>query len=230
MAGSFTAKTVSRLSKRKIDANLFLYKTDKGVIETGMHVVPLSGVNVSRRDAPETIGTIELRLYITRQLDVFHPLRDVKTFQDESEQSPSYKRIAPTLQMEFEQNCAPLDKKKTSAKQRKMAALRPGTEPWAIFRFYYRTEGEATTPMSKIIANTATDEIEAARLEMTEVTEPHILVLDPVPNLVVGTKPQKNDVDTSNRASSSMPPNTPSTSGKGQELSPMVRGPFTFTF
>jgi hypothetical protein len=63
-----------------------------------------------------------------------------------------------------------------------------------------------------------------------EKTEPHTLVLDPVPNFAVGMKLQKNDGNTSNRASSSKPPDTPSTSGKGQEPTPTVGAPFTFTF
>jgi hypothetical protein len=48
-----------------------------------------------------------------------------------------------------------------------------------------------------------------------EKTEPHSLLHDPVPLLLPGTKPQKNDGDTSTRTSSPMPPpDTPSTPAK----------------
>lgn len=47
-------------------------------------------------------------------------------------------------------------------------------------------------------------------------TEPHALELDPVPTLLLGSKPAgKNDGDTSVRTSSPVPSETPSTPSKG---------------
>lgn len=45
--------------------------------------------------------------------------------------------------MTFEKNAAPLDRAKLLREQRKMMARRPGTEPWAIFRFHYRSMGQS---------------------------------------------------------------------------------------
>jgi hypothetical protein len=60
-----------------------------------------------------------------------------------------------------------------------------------------------------------------------EKTEPHGLVHDPVPPLLPGTKPQKNDGDTSTRASSPMPPpDTPSTPAKVAQSASKVRERF----
>lgn len=127
----------------------FLYKTDKGLIDTTISVAPLSEVSVSQGETLETIGTVELRLYVTRQLNVSHTIGSVQKYdspspaiQDRAEQTASYKQIAPSYQMTFEPNCAPLEKSKSTREQRKMTVPRPGTEPWAIFRFHYRSKGE----------------------------------------------------------------------------------------
>ena len=54
------------------------------------------------------------------------------------DETATYSSITPQFAMTFEKDVPALDKTKAAAAQRKMQAKRPGTEPWAIFRFHYR--------------------------------------------------------------------------------------------
>ncbi|KAF1845751.1 uncharacterized protein K460DRAFT_355525 [Cucurbitaria berberidis CBS 394.84] len=211
-ANFYAARTV-HIQKKKIDVESFLCKTDKGIIDTQMLVAPISA-RITSQGGPqaETIGTLELRLYITRQLNVFHSVESAETYyaptgilEDVTQQTASYKQIAPTFQMEFEQNCAPLGKLKSTREQRNMNAPRPGTEPWAIFRFHYRSKDAIIEKNLKLTFDPLSK----------EKTNPHTLLIDPVPPLLAGTKPHKDDGDSSTRASSPIPPDLPLTPVKG---------------
>jgi hypothetical protein len=150
-ASSYIAKTVHQHKNKKLDIETFLCKDNKGIIDTDMHVAPLSETTVSKGDGPETVGTMELRLFVTRQLGVSHSLGDIKTYnntkgnvEDDEEvgEAAMYKQLAPEFQMAFEMNAATLERSKLLREQRKITARRPGTEPWAIFRFHYRSIGQ----------------------------------------------------------------------------------------
>jgi hypothetical protein len=214
---------------KKIDFETFLYKAGQDTIDTDMLVAPISGVTVARGEGMETIGTMELRLYVTRQLDVTHTPGRFEKYDsasgsiedDEEPQSASYKMIAPTFQMSFERNSAALDRLKLGRELRKINSKRPGTEPWAIFRFHYRTKGKYL-PSRHI--NWLPDYITEAILEnkLTLTYDPnsrakidgHTLNFEPVPTPPAGTKPHKEDGDSSTRASSPTP-DVPSTPIKG---------------
>ena len=237
-ASSYIAKSVHNQKHKKIDTETFLYRTDKGIIDTEMHVAPLSGVTMSRGEGPETIGTMELRLYITRQIGVNHALSNIEKYsshkgnvEDDADETATYKQIEPTFRMEFEKNCAPLDKAKATREQRKMEVRRPGTEPWAIFRFHYRSKGKP--PVKSIVLQLIipADAILGQNLILTwdpdnrSKAEPHVLVLEAVPPLPLGTKPHKDDGDSSTRASTPMAPDSPATPVKSvqKEQPPKVR-------
>lgn len=150
-ASTYSAQTVHAQKNKKIGTETFLYNNDEDIIDTDMLVAPLQEAIASRGEEPETIGTMELRLSITRQLGVSYTIGDVQTYSDlrgsieeETEHTISYKQVAPTFQMSFEKNSAPLDRTKASRELRRMDTARPGTEPWAIFRFHYRSKGEIT--------------------------------------------------------------------------------------
>ncbi|CAN9176931.1 unnamed protein product [Alternaria alternata] len=225
-ANSYAAKAVSFQHKRKIETVKFLYKTTKGIIDTDITVAPLLGFATTQNNDPETIGTLELRLYITRQLGTWHDIGEVKKYftvggsigdkqTGSMEQKVSYKVIPPTFEMSFETNAALLEDRQPSLQQRKMDAKRPGTEPWAIFRFHYRSQEEILT----------------RGMEMTydpnskEKPKPHTLFLNPVPPLQLGEKPCKNDRDALSRSSSSspMPPGKPSTLARSTKPGLKVR-------
>ena len=146
---SYSAKAVSKQSQKKIDTELFLYKTTMGIIDTDLLVTPIIGVAATQGDGAVTIGTLELRVYITRQLGVSHTLTGITKYdniqghniEDEEDEAATYKKIAPTFRMGFEENCAPLEKAKANGELRRTEARRPGSKPWVIFRFHYRSKG-----------------------------------------------------------------------------------------
>jgi hypothetical protein len=139
---------VNNQKSKKLDSGTFLYKSRDGILDTIMAVEPVLGANVVQSNGPGTVGTIELRLYITRQLGVQHHLSNVKKYyhtsgniEDEELQTSIYKLLPPTFQMAFEKNSAVLDDRTANREKRRMDTTRPGTEPWAIFRFHYRSKG-----------------------------------------------------------------------------------------
>jgi len=236
-ANSYAAKVVSFQNKRKIETVKFLYKTTKGIIDTDITVAPLLGFATTQNNDPETIGTLELRLYITRQLGTWHDIGEVKKYftvggsigdkqTGSMEQKVSYKVIPPTFGMSFETNAALLEDRQPSLQQRKVDAKRPGTEPWAIFRFHYRSQGEFVRHHSRTLClHGCSEEISTREIKMTydpnskEKPKPHTLFLNPVPTLQLGEKPCKNDGDALSRSSSSSPmpsgkPSTPARSAK----------------
>lgn len=117
-----------------------------------MSVTPYTGTSSLGTETPETIGTIELRVYVTRQLDVEHVIDDacaydrVKEDSDPSSVVATYKDVPPQYQMSFEKDCPPLETSKGKREMKKVRGKRPGKEPWAIFRFHYRTKGELAHP------------------------------------------------------------------------------------
>jgi hypothetical protein len=76
-----------------------------------------------------------------------HPLNDVKSFEtimdwEDEYRSPTFTRIRPTQEVDF----VPVDNMRakgwiTKLKHRATCS-RPGTKPWAVFRFFYRTQGK----------------------------------------------------------------------------------------
>jgi len=243
-ASSYTAKSVYFQKHKKLDAKKFLYKTGEDVIDTEMLVAPISGLTVTSGEGKETIGTMELRLYVTRQLDVTHaPVRyerydsiSGKVDDDEVSRSATYKLIAPTCQMDFEKNAAPLDDGEVKREHRKINLKRPGTEPWAIFRFHYRSQGNTLFLVRYATANMFIDAITEHKLGRTYdpkskgKIEPHTLNLEPVPPLMIGIKPLKDD-GTSSTHTSSPAPDVPLTPTSALQKGPLakVRDNSTFT-
>lgn len=143
----YKARSVSVQKNKKLDIDHFLCATTDGVIETMVHVVPLENASVSKGETLETIGTLELRLYVTRQLNVVHQVEHIDAFDDfetdndeRNKRKVTYKEIKQDLRIFFDTDWDPLERAKVKGEQRKMNAPRPGSEPWAIFRFHYRTK------------------------------------------------------------------------------------------
>jgi hypothetical protein len=217
---SSAAKTVHHQKHKKLDIETFLYKSGQESLDTDMLVGSLSGITTIQGEGKETIGTMELRLYITRHIGVDHVSDKFDNYtcvsdnvEDDGPRDATYKMVAPNFQMKFEKNAAALDKPKLNRQLKMMNAKRPGTEPWAIFRFHYRSKGSCLLLPSKDVTNNTIEAITENWLNQTydplskDKIEPHTLDLEPVPPLPEGTKPQKDDGDSSTRASS--PPATP---------------------
>ncbi len=118
-----------------------------GVIDTDISVAPFSGPMSFDKQALETVGTIELRLYVTRQFDIEHESDNtckfdkVKGDTDTNLCRATYKNVPLQFRLVSEKDCSTLDVSKINRERKKVYAARPGKEPWAIFRFHYRTKG-----------------------------------------------------------------------------------------
>ncbi|KAI4941817.1 hypothetical protein J4E86_010328 [Alternaria arbusti] len=199
-AGSHVAKSVI-LHNRKLDTETFLCKTTKGIIDTDITVTPLEHAVTIQNDAPETIGTIELRLYITRQLGDWHEIGKVKKYYAHEsdmkdrdtggiEQKVGYNRIAPIFRMSFEKDTTPLEDNQPKTYQRRADAKRPA-------EILEENMSMSFDPDDK------------------DIGEAHTLVLEPLPPLTIGAKPlSKNDEDASSRSESPMLPTTPAKSAQ----------------
>lgn len=166
------SKTVKQHKNIKLDIDSALYQINKDdgsiVIDTQMKVVPATGFRFIQSDGPESIGMIEMHLYVLRTFGVECSLdNSVKTYvtkeevgeqDDEDEETDEkgqviekprkeyqknaiFRSIVPNSMIEFETNCQELDRKAFNSWKKKMTAKRPGEAPWAIFRFHYRFKG-----------------------------------------------------------------------------------------
>lgn len=112
-----------------------------------MKVASASIKTSTKADCVETVGTVELRLFVLRREGEEHRISNASTYYNQKHTSGDkvtvqYKSIAPEFVMEFEENCAALDKNAASKMNQKINARRPGREVWAIFRFHYRSMGQ----------------------------------------------------------------------------------------
>jgi hypothetical protein len=253
-ANSYSSKSVQVQKNKKLDFDKLLYQTSDGVIDTDVIVSSRSGPVILNKDAPETIGTIELRVYITRQFGVEHEIKETRKYDNIDDDADtdirvaSYKDVPPEFHLTFEKNCSTLDGAKGNRERRKVYAKRPGNKPWAIFRFHYRTKGKISHSLLQAVLTVITEAILGNNMELSFNTadkgitkqEPHVLELEPVPLLLLGSKPaSKNDGESSVRTSSPAPSDTPSTpirdpkktrSAQVRECFPSVRSPVLFVY
>ncbi|KAH7401836.1 hypothetical protein DE146DRAFT_631127 [Phaeosphaeria sp. MPI-PUGE-AT-0046c] len=217
-ASSYSAKTISHQKNKKLDTEKFMYMTTTtDPIETDMIVGEMStGVVITPGEMTETIGTIELRIYITRQPSVTYTPRGIEKYDslgngDDEVQRAEFKAIPPTLQMTFEEDATPMEHAKINREQRKLDDERPGKEPWAIFRFHYRTMESIDERNLKLSFDPF-----AKRKDQPE---PRVLDLEPVPPLPVTAKKDEGDA-ASTKTSSPAPPDTPLTSIREDSAKP----------
>ncbi|KAH7560164.1 hypothetical protein J3E72DRAFT_379004 [Bipolaris maydis] len=203
---SYGAKAVRFQKGKKIEIDKFLFKTEDGFIDSQM-VVSTLGMPTTQSDSPETIGTMELRLYCTRKIGVSHEVKGIKQYytgdkqdsdneesetpdnedgqkhdnsnkgSEETKQIVSYRQIAPTSQLDIERNSTPISVRTVASHYNKMGLSRPGEEPWAIFRFHYRSKEALES--SGVVCDPMDKRPTSARV---------LSFLEPVPPLVAETK------------------------------------------
>ncbi|EUC36805.1 hypothetical protein COCCADRAFT_33810 [Bipolaris zeicola 26-R-13] len=67
-------------------------------------------------------------------------LGNSKKGNEKTNQIVSYRQIAPTSRLEIVRDSAPISEQAVASYYNKMISSRPGEEPWAIFRFHYRSK------------------------------------------------------------------------------------------
>ncbi|OAG00409.1 uncharacterized protein CC84DRAFT_1209377 [Paraphaeosphaeria sporulosa] len=216
-ANNMISKVVKAQKGVKLDVEEALYLMDDGLseaklLETQMKIVPVSGFNFTKnRDSLETVGTIEIRLYVLRTFGAEFPRDTFMTYLDDEDEEEkddmdrkkaTYLTIAPDYMVDFEKNCQELDKKTANAWKKKLNTKRPSKNPWAIFRFHYRSKEAINAQGMKLTHNPKTK---------GKGTKTHTLELDPVPTLAIGAKPAKPNDGGSTRDDSPTPsrPGTP---------------------
>ncbi|EUC41957.1 hypothetical protein COCMIDRAFT_104827 [Bipolaris oryzae ATCC 44560] len=85
---SYGARAVRFQKGKKIEIDKFLFKTEDGVIDSPM-VVSTLDMPTTQSDSPETIGTMELRLYCTRRMSVSHEVKGTKHYYIDYDQKPA---------------------------------------------------------------------------------------------------------------------------------------------
>ncbi|CAI6342032.1 unnamed protein product [Periconia digitata] len=213
-AKHFEPKHVGR-TNMKVDCDKFWYKKDKAIIETDAVVEVEPDLNVTQKDQPETIGTIDIRLFMGRKLgdtcsvgnnrtyyndgmDI--DLEDPNTDGNETPLSPiTYRNIAQDVKILFNRDCAALDSRAVTRNRTNTDKKRPGKVPWAVFRFHLRS----------------LDAIELAKMKQTfdpndkKASVPHALKLEKVPPLEASPKKAASGV--ASNASTPVPVSTDAT-------------------
>jgi hypothetical protein len=224
----------------KFDFDTFLYQSDDAVLDTSMRVAKIDKTVETCRDGPEIVGSLELHLHVTRQLSIEHDLSNIRRYSevdcstDETVKNTGSAKIDPQFVMEFEKNCAALERRKLIQEQKRTESKRPGRGPWVVFRYYYRSKRKITILFKKTILTLGSESIVDQKMEMTydptikskSAPPPRLLEMEPVPDLPPGVKPANNDGDSSTRASSVPPdvPCTPSKTPSKKVSTPKVRG------
>jgi hypothetical protein len=223
-ASSYVSKSVQHKKSQKLDFDTFLYQTDGGVIDTSMRVAKVDKATKTCQAGSEIIGTVELHLYVTRQLSIDHYPGKIRKYSevrstDRTLKSAGSTKIDPQFVMEFEENCATLEPKKQTQEQKKVDSKRPGTGPWIVFRYYYRSKRKISILFKKALLTLSSESIVDQKMEMTydptdksrSAHPPRLIEMESVPQLFVGVKPANDDGDSSTRASSITPevPSTP---------------------
>jgi hypothetical protein len=150
-AQAYLGKAVSRQLNKKLDCETFMYQNKENeFLDTEMRVL-ISDIEATKADGPETIGTIEICVFMLRKFGeeydtdkaVKYYSKTLVNFEDNADvpAPPTYKMMAPDFKMGFEENCAILDNRTANRQKKHMDMKRPGDEPWAIFRFHYRSQG-----------------------------------------------------------------------------------------
>ncbi|KAF9730611.1 hypothetical protein PMIN03_009411 [Paraphaeosphaeria minitans] len=210
-ANNMISKTVKPQKAIKLDVEEALYLRNDGLgktklLETEMKIVPISGYSCTENAFHlETVGTIEVRLYVLRTFGAELARDNFITYLNDGDMCQKkafYNDIAPNYMIGFETNVPELEKKTANVWNKKLNMKRPSKDPWAIFRFHYRSKKAIDTQGMKLTYNPKTK---------GKGTEPHTLNLDPVPILTIGANPTKPNDKDSTRDESPTPsrPGTP---------------------
>lgn len=153
MACRFAGTAVSKQSSRKLcHDNKYLFRTLDGIIESPLVVEQIPSEYQIDENAPVSVGTIEVRVYVLRSFGekyrrtgpaYYDYVKDgMASTGERRERRVEYKTIQPEFSMTYQRldDCPLLDDKQTKKHMRTMDANR--VEPWATFRFHYRTLGE----------------------------------------------------------------------------------------
>jgi hypothetical protein len=148
-AFSYASKTVSFQRCKKLGFDQYLYKTKDGIVDSALIIkgFPCDLDMEIDENAPSNVGTIEMRVCVLRRFGDQHLARgpvyyDCENVGYDTHQLIGYKFIEPEFALTFDEDSSVLDTRKANTQKRYISVPRPGLEPWAVFRFHYRSLGE----------------------------------------------------------------------------------------
>lgn len=139
---------MSKKKNKRLDADKFLFKTETGsIVETELFVTKLpADVSIDNKVA-NCLGTIEARVYVLRRFGDEHALQDKDPYYSvvgeahNPDGDVGCEIIAPEFTITYTKDASAHEHGVAARIKRKMNSKRPGHEPWAIFRFHYRSIG-----------------------------------------------------------------------------------------
>ncbi|KAF2281026.1 uncharacterized protein EI97DRAFT_18651 [Westerdykella ornata] len=145
-AVTFNGKTVTFQKSRDLGSHTYLFKLPDDTLVDSEVMVERVNINAEEKSSL-SIGTIEIRVWVLRRAGdetKFSPPRTFDTCEGTGRTTlpVGYKTIRPELAMSFDENNSPLLSHLVSRQRKLLSASRPGTEPWAIFRFHYRSQDQ----------------------------------------------------------------------------------------
>ncbi|KAF2474981.1 uncharacterized protein BDR25DRAFT_340611 [Lindgomyces ingoldianus] len=207
------------------DITKFRFQYDKEVKETEIMATKIdSNVNLVEGEE-EIFGMIEVRISVLRRFGQEYSLRDIALYPDDPEdgheetEEAGYTKIAPQFRITHDKNVPFMNRRSAREKFKQCKDQRPGKEPWAVFRYYYRTL------QSILDAN-----LHVSTSEETNVKgETRALDIEEVPLLKIGDTPGKSEAENDGRSTRQSTPgnNWPDTPAKGANAKlgrpPMMR-------
>ena len=116
--------------------------------------------NPQQADAAETVGTIEVRMWVLQQDNELRSAQGTRGFLNcgdwrQLEGTRTYSTIQPTHEVALvPSEWNPLPPIKITNVKKYITAARPGEKPWVVFRFYYRSQeainGQGLTKAGKL--------------------------------------------------------------------------------
>jgi len=144
----WSGKSFSKQSSKALDIDKFLFQTGDDIMDTGINITTAPDLISVEKHGIETIGTIELRLYALRTPGEGYISQTSPTYYSSSDtgeesiqKEAHFTRIPVQFVAKPKKDCETVDKASAVRFKRNMEKLRPGKEPWAIFRFHYRLLG-----------------------------------------------------------------------------------------
>lgn len=174
-----TRKTEKKERKPERFDRGFYAQSKTSIVQAEMEIKALdvSAYPSVQVDGKDSVGTIEVRISVLRdEHEERHKLDDVRSFETimdwkEAHRTPSYSKVRPVQQVDL----VPSDQQPTKTQMTKLrlrsSGHRPGSKPWVVFRFYYRTNDAIT---NEVLSKTKTDgklalNFEAPPIEKTAV-------------------------------------------------------------
>jgi hypothetical protein len=155
-----TAKTTSRewANSRRYAKFYTGYYMEDLPIEADLVVkdMPEYAYPAAEVKGDDTVGCIEVKIYVLQDEKQERHLQTTTTFEKSSDWkdqygAPTYTAVQPTQEVELiKYKIQPTPRNLTTTKKR-VNGTRPGSSPWAVFRFFYRPQSTVESVSERFV-------------------------------------------------------------------------------